>query len=324
MLDILKFVRAAVCKQGHNPAQTHFRITGGTIQANNGRLAIQCPFPSDLDCTPHAGQFFKAIEACKDVISMNLEAGKLVVRSGRFKTRVNCCENASFPRFFPSGPMFPVPQPIIPTLRKLFPFVADDERRPWACGVQFSNNSAIVTNSICIVEHWLPFAFPVITNIPRDAIAELLRLKLEPVGIQASSAAVVFHLPEGAWFACRPIDYKWPDVQAVFDKAASYQGTYINAGELDSLLEDVEIIKKFVDEFGAVHFHKGVISTHHEENENSTIIQCPYSPGVGAFRADQLIALRGMVDRIGFGAYPDPVPFYSGNLLRGVMAGFKV
>ena len=323
MLEILKFVRAAVCKQGHNPAQMHFRITDGTIQANNGRLAIQCPFPSDLDCTPHAGQFFKAVSACDDVVAMNLEAGKLVVRSGRFKTHVDCCDNASFPRFTPTGPMFPVPQPIIPTLRKLFPFVADDDRRPRACGVQFANNSAVVTNSICIVEHWMPFAFPVITNIPRDAIAELLRLKMEPIGIQAAAHAVTFHLPEGAWFACRPIDYKWPDVQTVFNNAAAYPGAYINAGDLETLLMDVEKIQPFVGELGAVHFHNGAVSTV-AEGQGGTVIQSPHSPGVGVFRADQLAALRGIVDRIGFGAYPAPVPFFGGDLLRGVMAGFKV
>jgi hypothetical protein len=44
---------------------------------------------------------------------------------------------------------------------------------------------------------------------------------------------------------------------------------------------------------------------------------------MGVFRADQLAALRGVVDRIGFGAYPLPVPFYGGELLRGVMVGFQ-
>lgn len=322
MIETLKFVRAAVCKQGHNPAMMHFRITGGTIQANNGRLAIQCPFPSDVDCTPHAGQFFKAVSACEDVISMNLEAGRLVVRSGRFKTHVDCCDNASFPVFRPTGAMYPVPQPILPTLRKLFPFVADDERRPWACGVQFVNNSAIVTNSICIVEHWLPFAFPVITNIPRDAIAELMRLKLEPTGIQPSAGAVTFHLPEGAWFTCRPIEYKWPDVQTVFAEAAAYAGPYINGPALDLVLTDVEKLLPLVGELGAVFFHNGSVATV-PQGQPGSFIQSPHVTAQGIFRADQVAALRGVVDRVGFAAYPAAVPFFGGELLRGVMVGFQ-
>ena len=322
MLETLKFVRAAVCKHGHNPAMMHFRIVGGTVQANNGRLAIQAPLPTDLDCTPHAGQFIKAIAACDDVISMNLEAGKLVVRSGKFKTHVHCCDNASFPRLIPTGAMFPIPQPILPALRKLYPFVSTDERRPWACGVHFANNSAVATNSICIVEHWLPVPFPVIANIPRDAIAELLRLKMEPIGLQVTAHAVTFHLPEGAWVSCTLMNYEWPDVQAVFNQAAAYQGGYINAEALETLLNDVAKLDGFTEELGAVYFHKGSIATC-PEGQPGTFIASPASPGLGVFRADQLAALRGVVDRIGFGAYPLPVPFYGGESLRGVMVGFQ-
>lgn len=322
MLETLKFVRAAVCKTGNNPAMLHFRITGGTVQANNGRLAIQAPLPTDLDCTPHAGQFIRAIAACDDVISMHLESGKLVVRSGKFKTHVHCCENASFPRFVPTGAMFPIPQPIVPILRKLIPFVSTDERRPWACGVHFANNSAIATNSICIVEHWLPVAFPVIANIPRDAINELLRLKMEPTAIQVTAHAVTFHLPGGAWMACTLLDYQWPDVQAVFGNANKYQGIYINAGNLETLLNDVAKLDGFTEEFGAVYFHKGQVATV-PAGQPGTFIESPASPGVGVYRADQLAALRGIVDRIGFGAYPAPVPFFGGELLRGVMVGFQ-
>jgi hypothetical protein len=72
MLETLKFVAAGICKKGSNPAYLHFRIRNGTIQANNGRLAVQAPIPIDLDCCPHAGQLTAAIAACEDVISMHL------------------------------------------------------------------------------------------------------------------------------------------------------------------------------------------------------------------------------------------------------------
>lgn len=323
MIETLKFVRAAVCKTGHRPELMHFRIKGGTIQANNGHLAIQCPFPSDLDCCPHAGQFFKAVAACEEVISMHVESGKLVVRSGKFKTHVHLCDPAKFPVFVPSGPRYPIPQPIVPTLQKLLPFVSNDEAgKPWAKGVHFVNNSAVATNSICIVEHWLPVAFPIIANIPRDAIVELLRLKLEPTGLQANAHTVTFHLPGDAWMACVLMSYEWPDVQKVFARAESYAGTYMNAGQLEILLNDVAKLEGFTDEIKAVHFHNGTLSTV-AAGQPGTSIDCAFAPGAGVFRADQLAALRGIVDRIGFGAYPAPVPFYGGDLLRGVMVGFQ-
>jgi len=322
MLETLKFVRAAVSKDGHNPALSHFRIRNGTIQANNGHLVIQCPFPSDLDCCPHAGEFIKAVSACEEVISLHIESGRLVVRSGKFRTYVNLVDSERFPDFQPAGLRFPIPQPIVPVLTKLLPFVATDERRPWACGVRFANNSAVATNSICIVEHWLPFSFPVIANIPRDAIAELIRLKMEPIGIQADSRAVVFHLPGDAWIACTLLVYEWPDVQTVFARAAAYAGPYVAGAALQSLLEDVAKVEPFTGDDKALYFHKGAVASV-PEGQPGTFVDSPLSPGLGVFRADQLSALRGVVDQMGFGAYPAPVPFFTGDLLRGVMVGFK-
>lgn len=299
----------------------HFRISNGTIQATNGNLAVQCPFPSDLDCCPHAGQFIKAIAACEDVVSMHIEKGKLYIKSGKFKTSVHLCETSTFPTYTPAGQMFPVPLPILPILKKLLPFISEDDRRPWACGVQFSNNSAIATNSIAIVEHWLPVAFPVVCNIPRDAIAELIRLKIEPVAIQANPYGVIFHLPENAWFACSVLKFDWPDVGRVFDNAEAYAGEFLTGEALNILLEDVSKLEDFTNETKAVAFHPGRMSTVAVEPE--TTIDCPHSPGVGVYRADSLSALRGIVDKVGFAAYPFPVPFYGGDLLRGVIAGYK-
>lgn len=253
---------------------------------------------------------------------MNLEAGKLVVRSGKFKTYVDCCDNASFPAVTPSGAMFPVPQPIVPILKKLIPFVSTDERRPWACGVYFVNNSAIATNSICMVEHWLPFAFPVIANIPRDAINELIRLKMEPVSIQANTQAVTFNLPGGAWMSCALLNYEWPDVQAVFAKGAEYQGAFVKGPDLDGLLEDISKLDGFTKELGAVYLHKKQVATV-PEGQPGTFIDSSTSPGVGAYKLEILTALRGIADCIGFGAYPATIPFFGGDSLRGVFVGFQ-
>lgn len=322
MIETLKFVGAAVCKKGNVPARLHFRIRNGAIQANNGRLAIQAPIPIDLDCCPHAGQLIAAVAACEEVISMHLDGGRLVVRSGRFKTFVNCFDRDKFPEYTPTGSRFPVPEKILPTLKSLLPFVTNDENRPWANGVLFANNSALATNSICIVEHWLPVAFPAMVNMPREAVAELVRLKLEPTSLQVAPHAVTFHLPGDAWFACSVMDWKWPDTQAVFNQAAQYKGSFMNPENLESLLNDVAKLEKFTDELGAVHFHNGTVSTT-PQGTPGTSIECPFAPLAGAFRADQLSALRGIVDKIGFDAYPLPVPFYGGNLLRGVMVGFR-
>lgn len=322
MLEILKFVRAALDDSGYNRAFSHFKIRGGRISATNGQLAVQTPIPIDIDCCPHGESFIKAVAACDDVISFHLEGGSLVVRSGKFKSHVPTCDPDLFPDYYPTGERFPIGQEIMPILRKLLPFVATDDRRPWACGIQFVNNSAIATNSICVVEAWLPVAFPVIANLPRAAVAELVRLKIEPEGLQVSPEAVTFHLPGGAWVSSRVMTYEWPDVGKIFEQGAQYSGGYMSGEQLASILDDVSKLEKFTDDFNSVHFHKEGISTSREDDPGTSIAN-PSAPKQGVFRADQLSALKGVIDRIGFGAYPAPIPFFGGDNLRGVMVGFN-
>lgn len=323
MIDTLKFVRAAVDKTGHNPALSCFRIRGGTISANNGHLCIQAPVPiPELDCCPNAEKFIKAVEACEGIISMHLDGGKLVVKSGKFTSKVPTIDPSQFPDYYPSGQIFPLPQPILPILRKLLPFVATDERRKWACGVIFSGNSAYATNSICTLEHWLPVAFPVEANLPREAVSEIVRLKVEPTSLQVSDHAVTFHLPEGAFISSKMMIYDLPDIAGAFARAESYTGQFCEGETLKSLLADCGKILKgqFLDEHLAVHFNGSHISN--GPAEEPTTIECT-APAQGIFRCDQLTALAPLVDRMGFDAYPLPVPFYGGEHLRGMIVGYR-
>lgn len=321
MLETLRFVRAAVGKTDFNPLLHHFRLYNGTIRATNGPLTIQAPLPVDLDCCPHAAQFMKAIAACKEIPSLTLENSRLLVRSGKFKSYVDTCDASSFPMMYPEGERHPITEPILPILKSLLPFVATDERKPWANGVLFSNNSAIATNSISIVEYWMPAKFPAIVNLPREAVAELVRLKVQPHTLQMSPYAVTFHLPGEAWISCQVSSYKWPDVQRIFEPEKPYSGNFLTGSALESLLRDVSDLSPFCNDLQAVHFLPGSLSTT-PAGIPGTSIENPACPGNGIFRADQLAALSPGVKRIGFEAYPLPVPFF-GDRFRGVMMGYQ-
>src|SRR5690606_12694733 len=113
-----------------------------------------------------------------------------------------------------------------------------------------------------------------------------------------------------------------PDTEKIFDTAASFKGEYLSGDPLNSLFADVEKLAPFAGEFGAVHFHKGRTSTP-REGAPGTSSAAAHSPRSRTYRPDQLAAFPGIVDKVGFGAYPNSVPFFRGDLLRGVMAGFR-
>lgn len=317
MLETLKFVRAAVCKNDLQPTLQHFRIKDGTISAYNGLMAICAPLPTGLDCAPHAGQFLKAIAACEETIALHIEGERLMIRSGSFKTSVDLLPDLKrYPALDPEGEVFPVQSGILPMLRKLVPFMGTDPVRPWSCGVLFANQSVFATNNVCIVEHYSPVPFPIIANMPAEAVKELLRLNVEPVSVQADPQRVTFHLPGGAWINTRLLCYEWPDLQRVFDLIENVALEPMS----DELLDAVEKVVPFADEWGRIYFHKGAVGTK-PEGEAGTTVDTADSPGYGAYRSSHLTALRGVATKIGLQNYPLPIPFY-GDKLRGVFQGY--
>lgn len=317
MLETLKFVYAAVCRNDLQPTLTHFRIQNGTITAYNGLLSIRAPLAVGLDCAPVAGQFLKAVKACEETVSLHVEGAKLCVRSGKFKTYVDLATDPSrFPDLEPTGEIFPVRAPVIGMLKKLAPFMGTDEARLWQCGVLFCNQSVYTTNNISIVEHWSAAPFPVIASMPAEAVRELIRLNVEPVSVQADAQRVVFHLPGGAWVGARVLAYEWPDLQAII---ASVAGVPVKP--LDpALLDAVEKVSQFADTLGKVYFHNGAVSTV-PLGQDGTTVETEASPGKGIHRASLLLGLRDVAQTIGFENYPAPIPFF-GEGIRGVFQGY--
>lgn len=321
MLKTLKFIAAALDKGGHLPGSDFFRIAGGMIQANSGKIAIQAPLEISLECAPHGEQFMRAVAACDDVISLHVESGKLVVKSGKFKTHVNLIGIEKARHFAPAGPMHAAGEALTPILSRMLPFVSDDASR-WGNAVKFAGHSIIATNSIVLVETWLPVPFPVPAILARESVAQIAALKSEPVAVQDDERALAFHLPGGAWIACPKLVTPWPDTSPVFASAAKYSGPYLAGEALAEVFASVAKIAPFCGPSRAVYFHKGRVSTC-PAGDPGTDVDCDASPGKGIFHCDQLAGLRDTCDRIGFGAYPGPVPFFHGERTRGIIVGFQ-
>ena len=322
MLETLKFVKAAISKDENQPILRCFKIRNLTVSASNGALTIQAPIAIDLNCAPLAEQFYRALSVCDSTPSLHLDAGKLIVKSGKFKSAISCMDDATFPDVHPSGPILPIKSPILPILKALLPFVSTDETRPWACGILFSNNSAYATNNAAIVEHWIPVSFPAICNIPLEAIKELVRLNIEPLSIQPEAQRVTFHLPDQAWISCLLSVRQWPvGIFQVLADTAEHSGPWMAGESLERFREDVAKLSGFGESrFPRLRFRSGHVATISDKGAESTV-ETAESPGSGVFLQSQLECLKG-VEKIGWNAYPKPVPFFGKNF-RGVLACYQ-
>jgi DNA polymerase III sliding clamp (beta) subunit (PCNA family) len=317
MLKALKFVQGAVAAKDFVPELMHFRIENGTIRGYNGMLGLCCPIDLDLDVSPKAAQFIKAIQTCKDeTVQLHVTpAGRLSIKSGKFKAFIECSPT-EFPDVAPEGTEIALNGGMLGVLKTLAPFIAEDASKPWARGILLKGQSAFATNNICLVEHWMPSPFPIDVNIPRSAVLELVRIGEEPVRIQVTENRVTFHYSGNRWLSTQTYSAEWPDLTRIL--GAESQQLPMPA----ELWDAVESLSPFVDDLGRIYFKDGAARTCLTDGDGASI-EVPGLPVVGGcFNSKQLLLLGKNIKTIDFSTYPSPCLFHGDNL-RGAIVGFK-
>jgi hypothetical protein len=314
MLETLKFVRGAVATKDFQPALTHFRIKDGRVMGYNGTIALSSPIALDVNASPKAVPFVKAIERCQNattVVHMT-PAGRISLKSGKFKVIIECCEESEvMDAIVPEGEMMPTPATFVETLKLLDRFVCTDATpdRRWSNGILLRGQSAYATSNIVIVEKWLGQQLPFEVNIPGPAVKEILRIGLEPVGIQIGERSITMHYPGERWLRAQMWDVQWPDLSVYLDQSGEFEPFP------PELFDAAETLKPFYDIEGRLFFRGDRVSTSADEGAGGSI-EMSGVPLRGAFHHVHLLSLKGVADTIDFTKRPAP---FRGNLLRGVI-----
>lgn len=316
MLQSLKFVRGAVARKDFVPALTHYNIARGRIRGFNGAVALCCPIPLDLEVSPKADLFAKAIEACREVAQLSVtEDKRLFVKSGNFQVFVEC-SNEPFPNVFPEGDTINLDGNLLEAVKTLAPFIADDASRKWANGILFRGPSAFATNNVILVEYWLGYNFPVEICISKQAVNELLRIGEEPLSLQVSETSVTFHYEGERWLRAQNSPATWPDVGAVLSIETLDQRPFP-----EGFFSAVDDLAPFVDELGQLFLLENRIATSPADKKGASI-DIPSVVSNGIFHNTQLSLLKGIATTIDFSMYPRPCLFY-GERTRGAIVGIK-
>lgn len=317
MIDALKFVQGAVAKKDFAPELTHFSIQDGIILGYNGTLSLSSPIDLDLHIYPKAIPFAKAINTCKDTVVMAVTpAGRLSVKSGKFKAFIECMDAYDFPRLKPAGERIELTAEFIPALANAIDFIGVDASRPWAAGLLFKGNKVFATNNIVVVEQTLPFSFPLTVNIPSSAIKELLRIKQAPIAMQADAHSITFHFEGDRFLRSSLYDVDWPNVAGILDRETEQKP--IPAGFFEAL----EDLKPFVEDANRIYFIDGALTTNPVENEGATV-EVPGIVDGACFQHKQLALLQNKINSIDFAQYPAPCLF-AGENFRGAITGMRI
>lgn len=316
MLADLKFVQGAVAKKDFLPALTHFVIENGTVRGYNGTIALCSPIPFDISCKPKAEPLVRAIGNCTETVQLSLTpAGRLSVKSGGFKTFIDCVDGET-PHALPSGQQVEVNGPaLLAGLKAVQEFIGEDASRAWCNGVLLKGGSMFATNNVTLVEFWAGSTLPIVVNLPRAAVRELIRIGEPPTHAQYDEHCVTFHYEGRRWLRTQLLPADWPDLSRVLDKPCNPQ-------PMDSrIFEGLANIKHFADKLNRVIFRDGCMCTHDTDGEGASFAVEGLAVD-GVYNIEMMELLQGVALQVDFTTYPAPCLFFGENL-RGAIIGMR-
>ena len=317
MLLELKFVQGAVAKKELIPSLTHFRIEGGRVRSFNGMLALCSPIAFDIDCSPKAIPFVKAIQNCNDTVTLNMTTnGRLSVKSGPFNALIECVTEET-PHVEPEGIEFQIDgEALLKALKVIAPFIGNDASRPWTNGVLLRGQSAFATNNVTLIEYWVGTPFPLTCNVPRDAIREMVRIGEPPTHAQADGRSITFHYSGGRWVRTNLLSAEWPDLAPILETTGQM------AQFPESIFEGLEALRPFLDKLNRVYFNGHGLSTTAEDSDGAHYKIADW-PHEGIYAWPMLMLLKDVAKWIDFSSYPKPCIF-QGDRLRGAIIGMRL
>lgn len=314
MLTALKFAQGAIKKNGISPELEHYTIKGGRVTGFNGYMALSAPLPLDIEAMPRADLFFKALQACGETVAIDQTPnGRLHIRSGRFSAFVPCLEKVVYDAV-PEGVIYPAPAGLASAFARLLPFISDDASRPWAMGLSIGNGAYTATNNVVILQVWGGHSLPQV-NCPRFAVAEVARLRRDPVSLQLGNGSLSFLYEDGSWLRTQLLDQDWPldRMSAILDRPSNQQPVD------PRIMEGVEQLAPFIESPSAPLFFTGDgLST--TGNAGDGAFYAMEGLSEAAFRLKALQMLKDEMVTVDWSQHPQPCMFH-GTDSRGAVIG---
>lgn len=323
MLDALRFAAAAIARKDYVPALTHYKIKDGRVTGFNGVIGLSSDIDVDLDVQPNATKFMAAIKACPDTIALNMTpAGKLAVKSGKFKSYVDCLAEDIGTFVEPEGEEVDLGPYFLDGIKALEPAMGIDASRLWSQGIKLQRQSMFATNNVLLTEYWHGTEIPFDVVIPDVAIHELVRIDERPTRIQVTHKSISFWFGDNRWLRTNLLDGgSWPTdkLEQILSASTGAQNALT-----EEFKEALETLKPFLNDSGTIYLTNNQMSTSKHEGEGTIIeIDLPGIEGMHAYHHKQLVLLTELATTIDWSAYPKPCMLRGGRL-RGAIVGQRL
>lgn len=320
MIENIEFLQKAADKRGPVGANHLVRIKDGFGYTFDGKIAICAPLQIDVDCNVNIDKLLASVKNCKENMSTTLTAkGKLSVKSGKFKSYLQCVENNNHVVTDPSdhGEHIGLNDlDLVKNLKKLLPFLTNPEPNSFNQGVMFGHNSVFASNNVILLQLWIGFNATSIINVPCETIKLLCSINYEPESMVIDENAITFRYDNGLWLRSNLLKSQWPDVNYMLPIDH-------NTDKIpDDFYNNLKALLPLSDNLNRVYMTKGLMSTQPLNDENGASYESEFIKTDGVFMIDQLMKLKHVANQIDLSHYPEPCPFF-GDKCRGVLLGSR-
>lgn len=310
-LDFIKIAQHD--KAGDLLARSHCRLAHGQAVAFDGVIAVGHPIEEELSVCPHTYRLIDALARCKKAVSITqLDADKLVIKSGNFRAVVPCLNHAALPYASPDVKVGEITDVIKEGFTALNPIISGTGNTVVEASLLLGNNSMVATDRNIMFEFWHGINLPDGLAIPKAAVTAVSKISAPLVGIGVSDRTVTFHYDGGLWLRTQLYADPWPNIAGVLAG-----GDYYTAPEVPpSLMEAVAAVAPF-SENGHVYTFDGFVSSHGVEGVGATYVIEGLTPGY-VYNAKHLLMIKDVAKRIDL-IGKNGVSYFFGDRVRGAM-----
>lgn len=320
MIDILSKVRLAVATKKLIPINTCFHFYKGRVQGNNGAICLDSPFGyfSDEEITVSAVKLYRAAKLCKGSFNYSITNNqRLHITKSKFRALIPIHEQGAYNRWEPAAGNTIKVDGLLKTLQRLRPFISEDASRPWSRSVLFREGYAYATNNVVLAR--LPAPQIQETRIPVLAVDVLLELGTEPLSIEVSDKAIIFHLPDDMSLMAKLVAATWPGVDSLIRIPPASEMVDLPA----YFVETIENLIPFCEDpkFQIIQMGNFGISTAEGASE-ATVDLGDFPDGI--YRAEPLLQVARNAYAVAFHSYPKACYFEGEDDLCGMILGMRL
>jgi hypothetical protein len=314
LYNSLKIVNSILSESGR-PNETHVLLQNGWALAHNGILGIGEKILEDLNICTNAKMLEAGLSKCGQHFSITQQTTQLSVKSDKFRALIPCMPAESLNRPSPDAPCALIGEALRIAVAAVAPLALEGQDSVVTASLLIKNGTVVATDRKVIIQHFHGIDLPEIA-IPKAIIGPLVKnpKKLAKFGFSRSSCT--FYFEDESWLKSQFYDDKWPDVNAILNRA--HNALTLPEGFYDA----VKALEPFSED-GFVYFDTNKMLSHPDESKGASfeVYGLPKGP---AFNIKQLKMIEPYASKVDFMAQGNngskQLMFFS-ELARGAIAG---